>query len=64
MYPKYTKELIHNLYSTSTEDGIYAEFFAIQNGKRYTAKSVNLRDMSKALTNGLMDVLEKLIGLK
>lgn len=41
-------------------DGVYAELFAIKNGLRYNAKVVDMRDMTRILTNGLMDGIEKL----
>lgn len=41
-------------------DGIYAELFAVKNGIRYNAKVVDMGDMTRTLTNGLMDGIEKL----
>jgi hypothetical protein len=41
-------------------DGCYVEFFAIKNNKKYSAKVVNMRDMTSALTHSLLDGLEKL----
>ena len=42
------------------DDGCYVEFFAIKDGKRYSAKTVSLKEMSMTMTNGIMDSIEKL----
>lgn len=42
------------------DDGLYMELFAIKDGVRYTRKIINMKDVSKILTNGLMDGVEKL----
>ncbi len=42
-------------------DGIYFEIFAIKEGKQINLKIVSLRQLSNALTNGLMDSLEEII---
>jgi hypothetical protein len=46
---------------TPMENGCYMEFFAVKDNKRYNAKTVSLKDMSRALTNGLMDSIEKIV---
>jgi hypothetical protein len=46
------------------EDGIYFEIFASKGGKRINFKIVSLRQLSKALTNGLMNALEEIIEIK
>jgi hypothetical protein len=45
--------------SKPTEDGCYIEFFALKDGTRYNAKIVCLKDMIRALTNGIMDSFEQ-----
>lgn len=42
------------------DDGIYIELFAVKNGVRYNAKIIDMKDVSKILTNGLVDGIEKL----
>lgn len=43
------------------EDGIYAEFFGVKDGIKYqTSNVVNLRDMSKTLTDSVMNGIEKI----
>ena len=46
------------------EDGIYLEIFAIKEGKRINFKIVSLRQLSKVLTNGLMNGLEKIVEIE
>lgn len=42
------------------EDGIYFEAFAVKNGVRYKCKITSAKEASLALTNGLMDGLQKM----
>ena len=42
------------------DDGVYMELFAVKNGIRYNAKVVDMSEVTKTLTNGLMDGVEKL----
>ena len=42
------------------DDGAYMELFVVQNGKRYNSKVISMSEVSKTLTNGLMDGVEKL----
>lgn len=44
----------------SRDDGVYMELFAVKDGMRYNAKVVSVSEVSKILTNGLMDGIEKL----
>lgn len=44
------------------ENCIYLEIFVMKNNKRYNVKTVSLKHLSIALTNGIMDAMEKLIG--
>lgn len=44
----------------SRDDGVYMELFAVKDGMRYNAKVVSMSEVSKTLTNGLMDGIEKL----
>ena len=46
------------------KDGIYFEIFAIQNGKRYNAKIIDASEISKIMTNSVMDGLGKVIGFE
>lgn len=41
-------------------DGVYIELFAIKNGIRYNAKTIEMKDMANILTNSLMDGIEKM----
>lgn len=41
-------------------DGLYVELFAVKNGARYNAKTVDLKDVMRAMNNGLMDSIENL----
>lgn len=42
-------------------DGIYIEVFAVKDGVRYNAQVISLNDVSKVLTNSLMDGLQEII---
>ena len=42
-------------------DGIYIEVFAVKDGVRYNAKVISLNDVSKVMTNSLMDGLQEII---
>jgi hypothetical protein len=44
----------------SVNDGVYIELFAIKNGIRYNAKTIEMKDMANILTNSLMDGIEKI----
>ena len=46
--------------TTSMQDGIYVELFAVNNGVRYNTKIINMKDVTTILVNGLMDGVEKL----
>ena len=46
------------------DDGIYLEIFAAKEGKRINFKIVSLRQLSKVLTNGLMNALEEIIEIE
>lgn len=46
------------------KDGIYFEVFAVKDGVRYNAKIIDLGEVSKVMTNSLMDGLGKVIGLE
>jgi hypothetical protein len=46
------------------DNGIYTEFFAVNDGMRYNAKVVNMKDFSKTLTDSLLEGIEKTIGIK
>lgn len=41
-------------------DGIYIELFVVNDGIRYNAKIINMREVTDILTNSLMDGVEKL----
>ena len=41
-------------------DGLYVELFAVKNGARYNAKTVDLKDVMREMNNGLMDSIENL----
>jgi len=46
---------------TPREDGIYVEFFGVQDGIKYhSANIVNIKELSKTLTDSLMDGIEKI----
>lgn len=45
-------------------DGIYVEVFAIQNGSRYNVKIVNIRDLSRMLTQGMLTGIDKLCKIE
>ena len=42
-------------------DGIYFEVFAVKDGVRYNAQIISINDISKVLTNSLLDVLQEII---
>jgi hypothetical protein len=46
--------------TTTLEDGVYMELFAVKDGVRYNAKVVSMGEASMVLTNGLMDGVAKL----
>ena len=46
------------------DDGIYLEIFAAKEGKRINFKIVSLRQLSKVLTNGLMNSIEEIIDIE
>ena len=46
------------------KDGIYFEIFAIQNGVRYNAKTIDAAEVSKIMANSVMDGLGKVIGFE
>lgn len=46
------------------DDGIYLEIFAAKEGKRINLKIISLRQLSKALTNGLMNSIEEIIEIE
>ena len=46
------------------DDGIYLEIFAVKGGKRINFKIVSLRQLSIALTNGLMDSIEEIVEIE
>lgn len=48
---------VHKL---DANDGVYMELFVIKNGIKYTAKTINVKEVSSILTNSLMDGIEKL----
>lgn len=41
-------------------DGVYMELFVVKDGIKYNAKIVDMKDVTKVLTNSLMDGIEKL----
>jgi hypothetical protein len=41
-------------------DGLYAQLFAVKDGVRYDMKTVSLAEITNAITNSLMDGIEKL----
>lgn len=42
-------------------DGIYIEVFAVKDGVRYNAQVISLNDVTKTLTNSLLDGLQEII---
>ena len=46
------------------DDGIYLEIFATKGGKRINLKIVSLCQLSKVLTNGLMDSIEEIVEIE
>ena len=46
---------------SSVNDGVYMELFTVKNGVRCNIKTMNIKEASKTLTNGLMDGIEKLL---
>lgn len=42
-------------------DGIYIEVFAVKDGVRYNAQTISLNNVSKILTNSLLDGVQKII---
>lgn len=46
------------------DDGIYFEIFVAKEGKRINLKIVSLRQLSKVLTNGLMDSIEEIVEIE
>ena len=43
------------------KDGIYFEIFAIKDGVRYNSQIISLNEVSKVMTNSLMDGLQEII---
>lgn len=46
------------------DDGIYLEIFAVKGEKRINIKIISLLQLSNIITNGLMNSIEGLIGIK
>lgn len=46
-----------------TDDGIYFEIFVIKRGKRVNFKIVSLRQLSKILTNRLINSIDEIIEI-
>lgn len=46
------------------KDGIYFEMFAVKDGVRYNAKIIGAVEVSKIMTNSVMDGLGKVIGFE
>lgn len=44
----------------SREDGCYVEFFAVKDNTKYSAKNINMKEMTSTLNHSLLDGLEKL----
>lgn len=42
------------------EDGLYIKLVAVKDGVEYTARVVNMKEVTLTLTNSLMDGIEKL----
>ena len=45
---------------STISDGVYMELFVVKDGVKYTAKIVDMKEVSVTLTNSLMDGIEKL----
>lgn len=43
------------------KDGIYFEVFAVKDGVRYNSQIISLNDISKIMTNSLMNGLQEII---
>lgn len=41
-------------------DGVYMELFVVKDGIKYNAKILDMKDVTKVLTNSLMDGIENL----
>ena len=48
------------MHKSDVNDGVYMELFAIKDGIRYNAKTIEIKDVANILTNSLMDGIEKL----
>ena len=46
------------------KDGIYFEIFAVKDGVRYNAKIIDAKEVSRIMTNSVMDGLEKVISFE
>ena len=46
------------------KDGIYFEVFVVKDGVRYNAKIIDIGEVSKVMTNSLMDGLGKVVGFE
>ena len=46
------------------KDGIYFEIFAVKDGVRYNAKIIDAKEVSRIMTNSVMDGLEKVMGFE
>ena len=42
-------------------DGVYIELFCVKDGVRYNSHITDIKDVTKILTNGLMDGIEKVV---
>ena len=46
------------------KDGIYFEIFAVKDGVRYNAKTIDAKEVSGIMANSVMDGLGKVIGFE
>ena len=55
------KKEIHGGREMKNNDGVYIAVFAIKDGVRYNAQVISLNDVTKILTNSLLDGVQEII---
>lgn len=43
------------------KDGVYAQFYVVKDGLEFPIQTINLRDLSRILTESIIGVLENII---
>ena len=56
-----TADVVEVMHGMKYNDGVYIEVFAVKDGVRYNAQVISLNDVTKILTNSLLDGIQKII---